>query len=733
MKNLSMNNIDKLIENLNKEQKDAVLSTEGPNLIVAGAGSGKTKVLTTRLIHIINQKKAFSNQILCVTFTNKAAKEMRDRVIKNLGGKLNSLPWLGTFHAISVKFLRRHAEAVGLKSNFTILDTDDQKKIIKNISKAENIDVKKISPQYILAIIDQWKNKGLLPEDVKSSNKNIFENQILKIYKIYQKKIIDLNACDFGDLILYCVKLFENNKDIRNIYSNNFKYILVDEYQDTNRAQFELLTLLAKEHQNICVVGDDDQSIYGWRGADISNILDFESTFSGCRVFTLEKNYRSTQEILNAATAVVMNNNKRANKNLIAANGPGESLGLIETIDEQEEASAIISSIEKEIKLNKRTFNHFSVLYRTNAQSRALEESFIRQGIPYNIIGSIRFYERKEVKNVLAYLRLVVNLKDTISLRRVINFPARGIGAKTIDKCVQQSEADKVEFFDVLKNPNKMDIRGKQAEALSKFYDIIKKYHDLRNKLSATELSRSLVEDLGILSFFKNSSDTDSKDRFENVAELLTSIEEFSNREPEATLSRFLEDVSLQTDIDHWNDSENRVTMMTVHSSKGLEFPVVFIAGMDEGLFPIFGSLDDQKELEEERRLFYVALTRAQEKVYILHATNRRRMGPEAINGLPSRFINEIPEKSLEKISFSSAVTRKFVYGKRNKDGLTEMVRIVTDFDDFQVGDKVEHSIFGAGKIMALSGIGENQRVGVVFSDGTRKKLIVKFANLKKI
>ena len=389
--------------------------------------------------------------------------------------------------------------------------------------------------------------------------------------------------------------------------------------------------------------------------------------------------------------------------------------------------------IEKEIKLNKRTFNNFSVLYRTNAQSRALEESFIRQGIPYNIIGSLRFYQRKEVKNVLAYLRLVVNLRDTISLRRIINFPARGIGAKTIDKCVQQSEKDKIEFIDVLKNPDKMDIRGKQASALSKFYNIIKKYHDLREKLSASELARSLIEEIGVLSYFKNSTEPDAKDRFDNVAELLTSIEEFSGRDQEASLGRFLEDVSLQTDIDHWNDSDNRVTMMTIHSSKGLEFPVVFIAGMDEGLFPLFNSIDDKKELEEERRLFYVALTRAEERVYILYATNRRRMGVEMVNGLPSRFINEIPENSLEKISFSSSVTRKFVSGTRKKDGLTQMVRTVTDFDDFQVGDNVEHSIFGAGKIMALSGTGENQRVGVVFSDGTRKKLIVKFANLKKI
>ncbi len=720
------------LKKLNKTQKLAVEAVDGPVLIFAGAGSGKTRVLTHKLFHLVKEKLFKPEEILAVTFTNKAAKEMENRVKKLL--KTNDLSLsIGTFHSICAKILREDIKVLGFSSSFAIYDVKDQLDLIKVLFEDYNISKNLISPNQLRNQISLYKNKMIDCKTVQRKARTKLEKTISEIYTEYQKSLKVNDALDFDDLLTFPLEIFNKKSTILKKFQNRWKYILVDEYQDTNRAQFELLTLLAKEHQNICVVGDDDQSIYGWRGADISNILDFENTFSGCRVFTLEKNYRSTQEILNAATAVVMNNNKRANKNLIAANGPGESLGLIETIDEQEEASAIISSIEKEIKLNKRTFNHFSVLYRTNAQSRALEESFIRQGIPYNIIGSIRFYERKEVKNVLAYLRLVVNLKDTISLRRVINFPARGIGAKTIDKCVQQSEADKVEFFDVLKNPNKMDIRGKQAEALSKFYDIIKKYHDLRNKLSATELSRSLVEDLGILSFFKNSSDTDSKDRFENVAELLTSIEEFSNREPEATLSRFLEDVSLQTDIDHWNDSENRVTMMTVHSSKGLEFPVVFIAGMDEGLFPIFGSLDDQKELEEERRLFYVALTRAQEKVYILHATNRRRMGPEAINGLPSRFINEIPEKSLEKISFSSAVTRKFVYGKRNKDGLTEMVRIVTDFDDFQVGDKVEHSIFGAGKIMALSGIGENQRVGVVFSDGTRKKLIVKFANLKKI
>ena len=719
-------------KSLNKTQKAAVEAIDGPVLIFAGAGSGKTRVLTHKLYYLVDEGLFKPEEILAVTFTNKAAKEMRERVMELL--KTNELDLsMGTFHSICARILREDIEVLGFSRHFAIYDVKDQLDLIKVLFEEFEISKTLITPNQLRNQISLFKNKMTDPIAVDRKARTILEKTVSKIYMEYQKNLKLNDALDFDDLLTFPLEIFEKKPSILKKYQKRWKYILVDEYQDTNRAQFQFLTNLAKSHENICVVGDDDQSIYGWRGADVSNILDFEKTFSSCRVFTLEKNYRSTQEILNAATAVVMNNDKRANKNLVAANGSGETLGLIETIDEQEEASAIVSSIEKEIKLNKRTFNKFSVLYRTNAQSRALEESFIRQGIPYNIIGSVRFYERKEVKNVLAYLRLIVNLKDTISLRRIINFPARGIGAKTIDKCVQQSEKDKIEFIDVLKNPNKMDIRGKQADALFKFYNVIIKYHDLRRKLSASELARSLVEEVGILSHFKESKEPDAKDRFDNVAELLTSIEEFSIRNPEAELSTFLEDVSLQTDIDHWNDSDNRVTLMTIHSSKGLEFPVVFIAGMDEGLFPLFRSLDDKNELEEERRLFYVALTRAEQKVYLLYATNRRRMGAETVNGLPSRFINEIPEESLDRISFSSAVTRKFVAGKKKKDGLTQMVRTVTDFDDFQVGDNVEHSIFGAGKIMALSGTGENQRVGVVFNDGTRKKLIVKFANLKKL
>lgn len=720
------------LKSLNPTQKAAVEAVDGPVLIFAGAGSGKTRVLTHKLFYLVDEGIFDPEEILAVTFTNKAAKEMKDRVMKLL--KRSELPLsIGTFHSICARILREDIQVLGFSKHFAIYDVKDQLDLLKVLFEDNGISKTLIAPNQLRNQISLLKNKMISPDIFERKARTILEKTISTIYAQYQKALKLNDALDFDDLLNFPLEIFEKKPSILKKYEKRWKYILVDEYQDTNRAQFQFLTKLALSHQNICVVGDDDQSIYGWRGAEVSNILDFEKTFSSCRVFTLEKNYRSTQQILNAATAVVMNNDRRENKNLIAANGSGEALGLIETNDEQEEASAIISSIEKEIKLNKRNFNNFSILYRTNAQSRALEESFIRQGIPYNIVGSVRFYERKEVKNVLAYLRLVVNLKDTISLRRIINFPARGIGAKTIDKCVQQSEKDKIEFIDVLKKPNKMDIRGKQANALHKFYNTIIKYHDLREKLSASELARSLVEEIGILSHLKDSSEPDAKDRFDNVAELLTSIEEFSLRDPKASLSRFLEDVSLQTDIDHWNDSDNRVTMMTVHSSKGLEFPVVFIAGMDDGLFPLSRSIDDKKELEEERRLFYVALTRAEERVYILYATNRRRMGTETVNGLPSRFINEIPEDSLEKISFSSAVTRKFIINKRKKEGLTQMVRTVTDFDDFQVGDNVEHSIFGAGKIMALSGTGENQRVGVVFNDGTRKKLIVKFANLKKI
>ena len=717
---------------LNKIQKAAVESIEGPILIFAGAGSGKTRVLTHKMYFLINEKHYKPEDILAVTFTNKAAKEMKERVMGLL--KTDNLPiTIGTFHSVFARLLRKEAKYLNISSHFAIYDVQDQLDLLKVILKGLNITKDQVTPNQARNQISYLKNKMIMPEAQSRKARTLIEKKLVEIYSTYQKALRDNNALDFDDLLLLPIELFDQNPKILAKYQRKWKYILVDEYQDTNRPQFYLLTMLAKKNEQICVVGDDDQSIYGWRGADVTNILDFEKFFPSCRIFTLEKNYRSTQQILDAATAVVTHNDKRAKKELVAENGDGELLGLFETRDELEEADAIISALEKEIKINKRTFSDFAVLYRTNAQSRALEDSFRRMGIPYNLVGSIRFYDRKEVKDVLAYLRLVINLKDTISLRRIVNFPPRGIGMKTMDKCVSQAESDKIELFEVLKNADKLPIRGKQSESLIDFYKLIRKYYGLRNKLSANELSRSLIEDAGILNQFKISSDSDAKERYDNIIELLNSIDEFCSRKSKANLSDFLEEVSLLSDIDHWNDSENRVTLMTVHSSKGLEFPVVFVSGLDDGLFPLYASIEDKNELEEERRLFYVALTRAQQRVFLLYATNRRRMGGENVIGMPSRFIGEIPPEFLDRIEFQSALTRRVVTGSTHRKTKVEVTRTVTTFDDFKVGDIVEHSIFGIGKIMVLSGTGENQRVGVVFKDGTKKKLIVKYANLTKV
>jgi len=720
------------LKKLNKTQRAAVQATDGPILIFAGAGSGKTRVLTHKMHHLIKEQGYKPENILAVTFTNKAAREMKERVMGLLNEK--ELPiTIGTFHSVCARILRSESKHLGLTPQFAIYDVQDQLDLYKIILR--DLDVKKdqITPNQARNQISYLKNKMITPEIQMRKARTIIEKRVAEIYEHYQKSLKQNEALDFDDLLLYPIEIFNNFPKVLLKYQRKWKYILVDEYQDTNRPQFFFLTKLSEKHQNICVVGDDDQSIYGWRGADIANILDFEKFFPSCRVFTLEKNYRSTQQILDAATSVVTHNDRRAQKILEAENGEGELLGLIETRDELEESDAIISALEKEIKLQKRTFSDFAVLYRTNAQSRALEDSFRRLGIPYNLIGSIRFYERKEVKDILAYLKLVINLKDTVSLRRVVNFPARGIGMKTMDKCVIKAREEKIELFDVLKNADKLSIRGKQSDALMKFYKLIKKYYSLRNKLSASELSRSLIEEAGVLSQFKTSNELEDKERYENAIELLNSIDEFSSRKPNAQLSDFLEEVSLLTDIDHWNDSDNRVTLMTVHSSKGLEFPIVFISGLDEGLFPLYNSLENKDDLEEERRLFYVALTRAQERVFLLYATNRRRMGGENMLGMPSRFISEIPKQFLDRIEFQSALTRRVVRGSMQRTTRVKVTRTVTTFDDFKVGDMVEHSIFGIGKIMVLSGTGENQRVGVIFKDGTKKKLIVKYANLTKI
>ena len=717
---------------LNKVQKLAVEANKGPVLIFAGAGSGKTKVLTEKIHHLIRLEKLKPENILSVTFTNKAAKEMKTRVMSLLKTKKLEVA-IGTFHSICARLIRNEAKKIGLNPQFAIYDIQDQSDLYKVVLKELNISKDVITANQARNQISLLKNKMITPKDLLKKAKTVFEKKLTDIYRVYEEMLKQNSALDFDDLLLYPLKIFEDYPEILKKYQNLWKYVLVDEYQDTNKPQFLFLSYITKDHKNICVVGDDDQSIYGWRGAEISNILNFERLFPSCKIFKLEKNYRSTQQILDAATAVVSHNARRAEKKLIANNGEGEPLVLIETKDELEEADAIISALEKEIKLHKRTFSHFSILYRTNAQSRALEDSFRRTGIPYNLVGSIRFYERKEVKDALGYLKLVINLSDTISLRRIVNFPPRGIGMKTMDKCVAKAEEDNISLFEVLKNSKQLAIRGKQSDSLVSFYRLIKKYSGLQKKLNASELSRSMIEESGIIKYFRDSQEVENKDRYENILELLNSIDEFCLKNPKSTLSDFLEEVSLLTDIDNWNDSENRVTLMTVHSSKGLEFPVVFVSGLDDGLFPLFRTFENQGELEEERRLFYVAVTRARHKVFLLYATNRRRLGGENIIGLPSRFITEIPNEYLERVDFQSALTRRIVGGKLKKQAKLKVRRTVTTFDDFKVGDMVEHPIFGLGKIMVLSGTGENQRVGVVFKDGTKKKLIVKYANLTKL
>ena len=716
---------------LNKIQKKAVEAIGSPVLIFAGAGSGKTRVLTHKIAYLIEEGVFKPEEILAVTFTNKAAEEMSKRVLSLLKQKNVQLN-IGTFHSICSRLLRKEIHRLGFTRDFVIYDVQNQIALIRLVMDGMNIARNYLEPKTVRNRISNFKNKMQNPSAAKRSARTILDKTICDVFKKYQIELQKNNALDFDDLLLFPLVLFEKFPEVLKKYQDKWKYVLVDEFQDTNRPQFLFINAIATVHNQICVVGDDDQSIYGWRGADIRNILDFEKSFPGCKIFKLEQNYRSTQQILNAASAVVKNNENRALKELRAMNGAGDKLGLLETNDEMEEADALISVLEKEIKMNKRTFSDFAVLYRTNVQSRALEDSLRRNGIPYKIIGGIRFYERKEVKDLLSYLQLIVNKKDTIALRRVVNFPPRGIGLKTVDKCVQEAIKSKQELFDVLADPSKMNIRGKQAEELRSFYDIISKYHDLLDKLNAGELVRTLVDETGIIKHYKRQDSLEDLERINNINEVLNSVDEFMAHNPDMLLTQFLEEVSLLTGIDRWNNQENKVTLMTVHSSKGLEFPVVFLTGLEDGLFPLYNSLHSKQELAEERRLFYVALTRAKQNVFLLYANNRRRSGTDQFYGLVSRFVREIPKDHLENIKYSSALTRKIIGSNRGYSKM-EVKRTVTIFDDFRVGDQVEHAIFGVGKIMALSGSGENQRVGVVFKGGLKKKLIVKFAKLKKV
>ena len=636
------------LKNLNNAQKEAVLHLEGPLLIVAGAGSGKTKVLTSRIAHIIKEKKAFPNQILSVTFTNKAAKEMQTRVSKMLGSAATGLSWLGTFHSICAKILRKHATAANLNSNFTIIDTDDQTRLIKNICKSENIDIKQLAPRFILAIIDRWKNKGYYPSEVIVNNKDVYEKTILPLYKIYQQKLIDLNSCDFGDLILHTVKILENYPDIRQIYSTNFKYILVDEYQDTNFIQSKWLNLLSEKTKNLCCVGDDDQSIYSWRGAEIKNFLEFDQVYKNTKVIRLEQNYRSSQNILSVASNLISNNQNRVGKTLTTTMEEGDLVKLNCFKNGKDEAIGISDEIEKKLK-KKYSFNEMAILVRAIFQTREFEERFLKIGMPYRILGGTKFYERAEIKDCVAYLRLIHQEKDDLAFERIVNNPKRSIGDTTL-KTVH--EFGKENNLSLESAANKMIeqnlIKPKTKIGLSFFLNALNKWRNDLNikKINHVKLLQIVLDESGYSAMLKNKKDLDNENRLENIKELLSAMKEFDN------LESFLEHVSLATSIDQEWDGE-KINMMTMHAAKGLEFDVVFLPGWEEGLFPHQKSIEEkgQSGLEEERRLAYVGITRAKKKAIISFSMNRFYQG-DWIDSMASRFIEELPEKHLEKNSF---------------------------------------------------------------------------------
>ena len=643
---------------LNKNQKDAIIDLDGPCLIVAGAGSGKTKVLTSRVVHIIKEKKAWPNEILCVTFTNKAAREMQNRVISQLNQKTKSLPWLGTFHSVSAKILRKHAEAVGLNSRFTIIDQEDQLRLIKNICKAENIDIKKISPQFVLSLINQWKNKGLLPKNVVTKKGLPLEKAILNVYKFYQERLKILNSCDFGDLILLCVSMFENNPDILELYLNNFKYILVDEYQDSNYIQSKWLNLLAKKNNNICCVGDDDQSIYSWRGAEIKNFLDFSKIYKKTKIIKLEQNYRSTQNILSAASGLISNNNDRLGKKLWTDSKDGELVKLTCYKNGREEAIGVSDLIETQLK-KKYSLNNISILVRAIFQTREFEERFLKIGMGYRVVGGTKFYQRTEIKDSVAFLRIVNQKNDDLAFERIINVPKRSVGDSTLKLLHEWGRKNKKSLEDSavgLLQLNK--IKPKTKLGLVKIINLFDKWRSDLKKKKHYELMEIILDESGYSKMLKDKKDLESEGRLENLKELIRGMRDFDN------LQSFLEHVALATSIDQDWDGQ-KVSLMTMHAAKGLEFDAVFLPGWEEGLFPHQKSLEEKGDfaLEEERRLAYVGITRAKKESFISFAMNRMYRG-DWIDSLASRFISELPEKNIKKEELAESNNEDFFFNQ---------------------------------------------------------------------
>lgn len=723
-----------MLDALNPPQREAVCCTDGPLLILSGAGSGKTRVIAHRIAYLVREKGISASRIMALTFTNKAAGEMKARVEKLLGGATLSM-WIGTFHAVCARILRREGHWIGYDRDFIIYDTSDQLTIIREAMSNLMISEDRLAPQSARGRISHAKNRYTDPEAFLSSGSGFFSENVVKIYRLYQQTLRQRNAMDFDDLLVHAVDLFRNHSGVLDTYQDRFLYLLVDEYQDTNHLQYLLTKLLAAKHRNLCVVGDDDQSIYQWRGADITNILDFERDYPEARVIRLEQNYRSTQNILKAAAAVVKHNRSRKAKNLWTENDVGQPIPVLQGEDERDEARRIVAAIRKERMEARRTFGDFALLYRTNAQSRALEDELRNAGIPYTIVGGLRFYERKEIKDILAYLKLVANPRDELSLRRIINVPKRGIGDATMRKLQDFAIANEISLYDAMNRAEESkELSRAIAKKLKAFHRRIEAFREQKDRLSVDQLTQEIVAAVGTIEDLQKDRSDESRARVENVRELLSAMQEFVERSDDPSSEAFLSEVSLIADIDTWDERQDAVTLMTLHSAKGLEFPVVFITGLEDGLFPILRA-DGESDLEEERRLFYVGITRARQRLYLCRARQRRRWGNLGYGTEVSRFLREIPQELLEYESppFESddEASRRSRSPRTPSHDSVRYVPLEEEAFPFDVGSWVIHPSFGRGQVVEKSGFGASTRLVVRFGNGRRRRLMAKYAHLE--
>lgn len=738
--------MEKIISQLNEKQKQAVLVDDGPVLILAGAGSGKTRVLVSRIAYLVKEKNIHPSSILAITFTNKAAKEMRTRAEQLMDNRVY-FPWIGTFHSMCVKMLRMHCEVtLGYTKNFIIYDSQDQKILIKDCLKELNIDEKFYSPKMIANHISSAKNELLTPKVFEEKYKTDFQmSTISKIYDYYQKKLIANNAMDFDDLIFNTVIMLQKNENVRYYFQNAFKYILIDEYQDTNTTQYKLAKILAEKHNNIFVVGDDDQSIYGWRGANIQNILNFEFDYKDCTIIKLERNYRSTSNILNAANSVIKNNTKRKGKELWTDKGNGDKIKYYKANNEYNEALFVATEIEKTIKKGY-DYVDLAILYRTNAQSRVIEKVLLNKNIPYKIYGGLSFYARKEVKDVLAYLKLIINKNDDLQFKRIVNEPKRGIGKTTTNRMEEISFSKNISIYEVAKNASKFSELKSASGKLLKFVDMIEKIEKFSLSNSFEELYDKLLNETGIIDRYKIETSIENRSRIENIKELksalvLFEIEYIEENGENPKLEDFIASVTLATDQDN-TEKKTEVTIMTIHAAKGLEFPVVFITGMEEGLFPGQLSYESESKLEEERRLCYVGITRAMDKLYLLNAEERTIYG-KTQHPIDSRFLSEIPniyiETSIKKKKWNNMYTPKkavapISISKGGKPidiaGYKATKGVIIDVI---VGDRVLHKKYGEGTILNVKGSEDDKMFEIDFDMAGKKRFMAAFTKLKKL